>query len=114
LWSRVWSNKAHLTFGYHGRQGGENDKLSFMILERGPWAFYQGAKRFIRSYFVEASPGQELVTAASARITERAAVLGDLRERLATISGQVYCLNSFRIPFFVPLLPLPGTSPCHY
>lgn len=87
LIGRVW----FLTFGFHGKQGGENDKLSFMILERGPWAFYQGVKRFIRASFVEASPGQELVTAASSRISERVAVLADLRERLATVIGQVRC-----------------------
>lgn len=69
-----------------------------MILERGPWAFYQGAKRFIRAYFVAASPGQELAAAACARITERVAVLSDLRERLATVTGQASCLNNYQIP----------------
>jgi hypothetical protein len=67
-----------------------------MVLERGPWAFYQGVKRFIRSSFVEASPGQELVTAASSRISERVAVLADLRERLASVTGQVRWFHSCR------------------
>lgn len=66
-----------------------------MILERGPIAFYEGAKRFVRSYFVEATPGQELVSAASARVAERVAVLDDLRERFASIIGQVF--TSLRI-----------------
>jgi len=74
---------------FHGRQGGENDKLSFMILERGPWAFFQGAKRFLRSYFIDLSPVKEFAAVTSARITERAAVLDDLRDRLATLTGQV-------------------------
>ncbi|KAG0556391.1 hypothetical protein KC19_11G050300 [Ceratodon purpureus] len=80
----------HSDFWQRLSEGGESDKMSFMILERGPWAFYQGVKRFIRASFVEASPGQELATAASSRISERVAVLADLRERLATIIGQVH------------------------
>jgi nuclear-control-of-ATPase protein 2 len=80
----------HLEFWKTLSVGGENDKLSFMILERGPIAFYQGAKRFVRSYFVEATPGQELFSAASARVSERVAVLDDLRERFASIIGQMH------------------------
>lgn len=70
-------------------QGGGNDKLWFMMLERGPWAFIQGVTKLVRASFVEASPTQELMLAAGSRISERIAVLTDLRERLATIIGQV-------------------------
>ena len=81
-----------------GKQGGESDKLSFMMLERGPWPFFQGISKFIRASVVGASPGQKLLTAASSRISERVAVLVDLRERLAKITGQVRCFHYFRLP----------------
>lgn len=80
-----------------GKQSGESDKLSFMILERGPWAFFQGISKFIRASVVGASPRQKLSTAASSRISERVAVLVDLRERLAKITGQVGCFIAFTI-----------------
>jgi hypothetical protein len=72
-----------------GKQGGRSNKLSFMMLERGPWAFFQGISKFIRASVVGASPGKKLLAAASSRISERVAVLVDLRERLAKITGQV-------------------------
>ena len=77
----------------YGKQGVENDKVSFMIFERGPWAFFQGVKKLVRASFVEASPGQELAIAASSRISERVSVLADLRDRLATVTGQVRCFQ---------------------
>jgi hypothetical protein len=60
-----------------------------MILERSPWAFYQGVKRFIRSSFMEASLGQELVIATSSCISKRVALLTDLHERLVVVTDQV-------------------------
>ncbi|XP_024360120.1 protein DGS1, mitochondrial isoform X2 [Physcomitrium patens] len=80
----------YLDFWQKLSEGEDNEKLSFMMFERGPWAFFQGIKLFIRASFVEASPGKELIAAASARISERVAVLADLRERLATVTGQVH------------------------
>ncbi|KAG0565107.1 hypothetical protein M758_8G160500 [Ceratodon purpureus] len=80
----------HLEFWQRLSKGGESDKLSFMMLERGPWAFFQGISMFIRSSVVGASPGQKLLLGASSRISERVTVLADLRERLAKITGQVY------------------------
>jgi nuclear-control-of-ATPase protein 2 len=70
-------------------QGTDSDKVRFMILERGPWAFFQGVSRLVRSCFWEVSPAQGLFSAAASRISERVRVLTDLRTRLATLIGQV-------------------------
>lgn len=80
----------HLEFWQRLAKGGRSNKLSFMMLERGPWAFFQGISKFIRASVVGASPGKKLLAAASSRISERVAVLVDLRERLAKITGQVH------------------------
>ena len=48
-----------------GKQGGRSNKLSFMMLERGPWAFFQGISKFIQACVVGASPGKKLLAAAS-------------------------------------------------
>ena len=60
-----------------------------MMLERGPWAFILGIRRFLQASFIEAAPTQGLLAAAGSRISERVSILVDLRERLATITGQV-------------------------
>jgi hypothetical protein len=69
-------------------QGTERDKVRFMVLERGPWAFLQGVRQLLRSLVWDSST-QGLVVAAAIRITERVSMLTDLRNRLAVLNGQV-------------------------
>lgn len=70
-------------------QGAEQDKVRFMMLERGPIAFFQGLKKIVHSFFLESSLTSGLVTAAYTRINERVTMLNTLRKRLAIIIGQV-------------------------
>lgn len=70
-------------------QGAEQDKVRFMMLERGPVAFLRGLKKIVRSFFLESSLTSGLVSAAYTRINERVTMLNTLRKRLAVIIGQV-------------------------
>jgi nuclear-control-of-ATPase protein 2 len=78
----------HLQFWQIRAQGTERDKVRFMVLERGPWAFLQGVRQLLRSLVWDSST-QGLVVAAAIRITERVSMLTDLRNRLAVLNGQV-------------------------
>ncbi|KAH8950100.1 hypothetical protein BDL97_10G066500 [Sphagnum fallax] len=80
----------HLEFWKAREQGTDSDKVRFMILERGPWAFFQGVSRLVRACFWEVSPAQGLFSAAASRISERVRVLTDFRTQLATLIGQVH------------------------
>ncbi|CAK9859264.1 unnamed protein product [Sphagnum jensenii] len=79
----------HLQFWQIRAQGTERDKVRFMVLERGPWAFLQGVRQLLRSLVWDSST-QGLVVAAAIRITERVSMLTDLRNRLAVLNGQLY------------------------
>lgn len=69
--------------------------MYFMIFERGPLAFIDGAVQLIRGCADEGSSMQHLCHSASSHISERVAVLSSLRCALATFLAQVcsvlYC-----------------------
>lgn len=76
-------------------QGGERDKVRFMVLERGPFAFLQGLKHLVRSLFGEESSTQGLAKLAAIRISERVAMLENLKRLLATVVGEVSSVTRF-------------------
>lgn len=76
-------------------QGGERDKVRFMVLERGPSAFLQGLKHLVRSLFWEESSTQGLAKLAAIRISERVAMLENLKRLLATVVGEVSSVTRF-------------------
>lgn len=63
--------------------------MYFMIFERGPLAFIDGAVQLIRGCADEGSSIQNLCHSASSHISERIAVLSSLRCALATFLAQV-------------------------
>lgn len=63
--------------------------MYFMLFERGPRAFIEGAVQMIREYAVEDSSIQHLCRSASSYISERIAVLSCLRCALAMFLAQV-------------------------
>lgn len=80
----------HLIFWQIRAQGPEQDKVRFMMLERGPVAFLRGLRKIVRSFFLESSLTSGLVSAAYTRINGRVTMLNTLRKRLAVIIGQVH------------------------
>lgn len=80
----------HLKFWQIKAQSAEQDKVRFMMLERGPVAFVRGLKKVVQSFFLESSLTSGLLSAAYSRINERVTMLNTLRKRLAIIIGQVH------------------------
>lgn len=71
-----------------------------MIFERGPFAFVDGAVKFVRKSVVEGSPMQHLFQSASVYMSERIAVLAALRCSLATFLAQV-CLCFYQLEYLI-------------
>ncbi|KAK9999390.1 hypothetical protein SO802_018993 [Lithocarpus litseifolius] len=80
----------NLQFWQSRAEGSNARKMYFMIFERGPLAFIDGAVQLIRGCADEGSSMQHLCHSASSHISERVAVLSSLRCALATFLAQIY------------------------
>ncbi|KAK7847380.1 protein DGS1, mitochondrial isoform X2 [Quercus suber] len=80
----------NLQFWQSRAEGSNARKMYFMIFERGPLAFIDGAVQLIRGCADEGSSMQHLSHSASSHISERVAVLSSLRCALATFLAQIY------------------------
>lgn len=80
----------NLQFWQSRAEGTDYRRAYFMIFERGPFAFVDGAVKFVRKSVVEGSPMQHLFQSASVYMSERIAVLAALRCSLATFLAQIY------------------------
>ncbi|CAN6560312.1 unnamed protein product [Malus baccata var. baccata] len=80
----------NLQFWQSRAEGSNAQKVKFMVLERGPHAFIEGAIQLIRGCIAEGSSIQSISLSASAHISERITILTSLRCSLATFLAQVY------------------------
>lgn len=80
----------NLQFWKARAEGADGPKVRFMVLERGPCAFFQAAAKLLRDCIWEFSPTRGLVVSAISRISERVMMLSTLQCRLATVLGEVY------------------------
>ncbi|KAF3955251.1 hypothetical protein CMV_019508 [Castanea mollissima] len=82
--------QTNLQFWQSRAEGSNARKMYFMIFERGPLAFIDGAVQLIRGCADEGSSMQNICHSASSHISERIAVLSSLRCALATFLAQIY------------------------
>ncbi|KAB1227430.1 Nuclear control of ATPase protein 2 [Morella rubra] len=80
----------NLQFWQSRAEGSNAQKMYFMLFERGPQAFIEGAVQMIRDYAVQGSSIQHLCRSASSYISEKIAVLSCLRCALAMFLAQIY------------------------
>ncbi|KAJ6852947.1 protein DGS1, mitochondrial-like isoform X1 [Iris pallida] len=79
-----------LLFWEERAEGTNVQKVSFMVLERGPRAFVNGTFQIVTKLGVEGSPFKHISHSASETISANIAVLTSLQRSLATFLTQVY------------------------
>ncbi|KAB2615287.1 hypothetical protein D8674_021875 [Pyrus ussuriensis x Pyrus communis] len=90
IFSNLHNIQKNLQFWQSRAEGSNAQKVKFMVLERGPHAFIEGAIQLIRGCIAEGSSIQSISLSASAHISERITILTSLRCSLATFLAQVY------------------------
>ncbi|XP_068641616.1 protein DGS1, mitochondrial-like isoform X2 [Aristolochia californica] len=76
-----WQSRAEVT---------DKQKVYFMVLERGPWAFIEGSSQLLHGIATEGYSVQHLCHSATVSINERIAVLTGLQHSLALFLAQLY------------------------
>ncbi|OMO62041.1 Nuclear control of ATP synthase 2 [Corchorus olitorius] len=82
--------QTNLQFWLSRAEGSNARKVYFMIFERGPRAFANGAVQLLRESVTDSSAMQHLSHSATAYISERIAVLSSLRGSLAAFLAEFY------------------------
>ncbi|XP_050237143.1 protein DGS1, mitochondrial [Mercurialis annua] len=83
--------RKHLHFWQCRAEGSDSRKLYFMMFERGPMAFIDGTVKLLRQCMTEGPTSMHRVSqSASVYMSERLAVLTELRRALATFLAEVY------------------------
>ncbi|KAI3795885.1 hypothetical protein L1987_38545 [Smallanthus sonchifolius] len=90
IFFNLHSVQKNLQFWQAKAEGSNSQKVYFMVLERGPRAFFDGSGQLLHDYIFHGTGMQNLSSAASAHISERISILTSLRYSLATFLAQVY------------------------
>ncbi|XP_024027964.1 protein DGS1, mitochondrial [Morus notabilis] len=90
IYSDLHSVQKNLQFWQSRAEGTNAQKVYFMLFERGPRAFFDGTIQFIREFVTEGSCAHHLILSTSAHISERIAILSNLRCSLAAFLAEVY------------------------
>ncbi|KAF5181898.1 Dgs1 protein [Thalictrum thalictroides] len=90
IFSSLHIIQKNLQFWQCKAEGTNAQKVYFMVFERGPHAFIDGTLQLLRGCETNGSRMQYLYHSAAAHITERIAILTNLRHCLATFLAQVY------------------------
>ncbi|ONK61450.1 uncharacterized protein A4U43_C08F30040 [Asparagus officinalis] len=94
--SSLHSIQKSLLFWQSLAEGTSRQKISFMILQRGPRAFVDGTCRIITRFGTQGSPFGHLSHSAAETISANIAVLKSLQSCLATFLAEVYLeVNKF-------------------
>lgn len=92
-------------------QGSNAQKVKFMVLERGPQAFIEGTIQLIHDCIAEGSSIKNICLSASAHISERIAILTNLRCSLATFLAEVcFTLFMYHLIWICSLNPFRKTA----
>ncbi|BFG30205.1 hypothetical protein CerSpe_164790 [Prunus speciosa] len=90
IFSNLHNIQKNMQFWQSRAEGSNAQKVKFMVLERGPQAFIEGTIQLIHGCVAEGSSIKNICLSASAHISERIAILTNLRCSLATFLAEVY------------------------
>ncbi|BBH02410.1 dgd1 suppressor 1 [Prunus dulcis] len=90
IFSNLHNIQKNMQFWQSRAEGSNAQKVNFMVLERGPQAFIEGTIQLIHGCVAEGSSIKNICLSASAHISERIAILTNLRCSLATFLAEVY------------------------